>query len=113
MRIAQREARDRAIRRRPATSIDGVDDGWPDTLRTTAPADDPVATAESGERAARLRGAVAGLPAHYRDAVHLRYLDGLSFEEIAAATGRPEPTIRTHLHRGLARLRADLGDDIQ
>jgi len=113
MRIAQREARDRAVRRRPATPLDPAGEGWSGTLRTMEPGDDPVAAAESGERSARLGRAIAGLPAHYRDAVRLRYLDDLSFEEIAATTGRPEPTIRTHLHRGLARLRADLGDDIQ
>lgn len=111
MRIAMREARDRAVRRRPTTSLDDTAtvlatvEGGP----TSAP--DPAASAESGERSADLRTAIADLPAHYRDAVRLRYLDDLSFKEIAAATGRPEPTIRTHLHRGLARLRSQLGDE--
>lgn len=110
MRIAVREARDRALRRRPTLTLDEAFDGrTPGTM--TSAAGDPVATAESNERDSRLRSAIADLPAHYRDAVRMRYLDDRSFGEIAAATGRPEPTVRTHLHRGLAQLRARLGDE--
>lgn len=111
MRIAIREARDRAIRRRPTTAIDADHDGWSATLVATGDGEDPQATLETSERAARLRAAIAELPKHHRDAVRLRYLDELSFEEIAARTGRPEPTVRTHLHRGLASLRARLGSE--
>lgn len=105
MRIAIREARDRAVRRRPTVTLDDADERHP-----VSPAmwGDPVAVAEAKERAARLCSAVAALPAHYRDAVRMRYLDERSFGEIAAATGRPEPTVRTHLHRGLVHLRARL-----
>ena len=65
-------------------------------------------SAEGRERRASILAAIADLPAHYRDAVTLRYVNELSFAEIAAATGRPEATIRTHLHRGLRRLRERL-----
>ena len=108
MRIAIREARDRAIQRKPTATLD--DDRAPAFQHgpTTDPAHDPEASAESAERARRVRAAVGELPAHYRDAVRMRYLEDRSFEEIAALTGRPEPTIRTHLHRGLARMRARL-----
>lgn len=108
MRIAIREARDRAIQRRPATALDADWLAWSTHGQTTDRSDDPAASAEAAERAARVRAAVGELPAHYRDAVRMRYLDDLSFEEIAAATGRPEPTVRTHLHRGLARMRVRL-----
>ncbi len=113
MRIAIREARDRAVRRRPATTLDTDGEGVSSTLRAVGHGVDPVATFETSERAARLRAAIAELPAHYRDAVQLRYLDERSFEDIAATTGRPEPTVRTHLHRGLARLRTRLDDEVQ
>jgi RNA polymerase sigma-70 factor (ECF subfamily) len=113
MRIAIREARDRAVRRRPATTLDADDGGLSSTLRAVGHGVDPVVTLETSERAARLRSAIAELPAHYRDAVQLRYLDERSFEDIATTTGRPEPTVRTHLHRGLARLRTRLDDEVQ
>jgi RNA polymerase sigma-70 factor (ECF subfamily) len=113
MRIAIREARDRAVRRRPTTALESGDDGWTTTLDVTAAGDDPALTVESAERAARLREAIAELPAHYGEAVRLRYIEDRSFAEIAATTGRPEPTVRTHLHRGLARLRERLGEEVR
>ncbi|MEO5884023.1 MAG: sigma-70 family RNA polymerase sigma factor [Candidatus Limnocylindrales bacterium] len=114
MRIAIREARDRALRRRPTTSLTN-DDDLPLSVPglTAAATEGPEASVESGERSKRIHAALADLPEHYRDAVRLRYLDELSFQEISAATGRPEPTVRTHVHRGLARLRASLVDERQ
>jgi RNA polymerase sigma-70 factor (ECF subfamily) len=38
--------------------------------------------------------------------VVLRHVDGLSYAEIAEAVGRPEGTVKAHVHRGLAALRA-------
>jgi len=102
MRIAIREARDRAIARRPTASLDDE----AETIEIAAGTqDDPSSSVEGRERRAGLLAAIADLPAHYRDAVTLRYVNELSFSEIAAATGRPEATVRTHLHRGLHRLR--------
>ncbi len=106
MRIAIREAHDRAMRRRPDSSLDdevGIADA-----ATNGSVDDPLAAAEGRERTISLRAAIDDLPAHYRDAVSLRYIDDLTFSEIAAATGRPEATVRTHLHRGVLRLRERL-----
>ena len=57
------------------------------------------------ERAADLRGAVATLPEPYREVVTLRFFGELSLEEIARQTERPLPTVKTHLRRGLLRLR--------
>ena len=45
------------------------------------------------------------LPPAYRSAVVLRHVDGLSYAEIAEAVGRPEGTVKAHVHRGLAMLR--------
>lgn len=113
MRIAIREARDRAVRR-PSTEPLPTDDelrsrSGPATARLAS--EEPEALVERSELASGLRAAVAELPQHYRDAVRGRYMDDLSFAEIALATGRPEPTVRTHAHRGLARLRARLGKE--
>jgi RNA polymerase sigma-70 factor (ECF subfamily) len=52
---------------------------------------------------------VADLPEPYREVVALRFFGEQSLEEIAAATHRPLNTVKTHLRRGLERLRPALG----
>lgn len=56
----------------------------------------------------RLVDAVLGLEEPYRSAVLLRYYEGLEPIEIAALQRIPAATVRTHLFRGLARLRERL-----
>ena len=51
------------------------------------------------------------LPVKQRAAVALRYLDDLSFAEIAEILGCPESTARSHVHRALTRLRTELEAD--
>jgi RNA polymerase sigma factor (sigma-70 family) len=41
-----------------------------------------------------------------RNAVVLRHVVGLTYDELALATGRPAGTIKADVHRGLAKLRA-------
>jgi RNA polymerase sigma-70 factor, ECF subfamily len=101
-RIAIRIALRRVERRRDVTWIDpanpvaGIDvPGGPD----------PATTALRSERAADVRAAVARLDEPYREVVALRFFGDLSLEEIAAETGRPLGTVKTHLRRGLIRLR--------
>jgi RNA polymerase sigma-70 factor (ECF subfamily) len=60
------------------------------------------------ERATEIRAAVAALPEPYREVVALRFFGEASLDEIARLTERPLGTVKTHLHRGLARLRARL-----
>ncbi len=50
--------------------------------------------------------AVQALPPKERAAVHLFYYEGYSTEEIAALTGQRPGTVRSHLSRARARLRA-------
>ena len=52
--------------------------------------------------------ALASLPAAQRDAVVLRYMRGLSRDEIARTLNCPEPTVQTRLKRALVALRAQL-----
>lgn len=56
---------------------------------------------------------VRALPRRQRDCVALRYLTELSVAEIAATLEVSENSVKTHLKRGLARLRAvtDIADD--
>jgi RNA polymerase sigma-70 factor, ECF subfamily len=69
---------------------------------------DPAAMSVRAEQATEVRRAVTALPEPYREVVALRFFGGASLDEIATQTGRPLGTVKTHLHRGLARLRKDL-----
>jgi RNA polymerase sigma factor (sigma-70 family) len=70
------------------------------------PAADPLTRRDERETWERL---LAGLTPAQRTAVVLRHVDGLSYAEIAEAVGRPEGTVKAHVHRGLAALRTALG----
>ena len=72
------------------------------------PASDPEGLALRGEREHHLRTAVAGLDEPYREVVVLRFFAERSLDEIATLTGRPLGTVKTHLRRGLLRLRDNL-----
>jgi len=63
---------------------------------------------ERAEVRASLSQAVAALPPHYREAVHLFHIDELSYKEIAATLGVPIGTVMTWLHRARSRLRQAL-----
>jgi RNA polymerase sigma-70 factor (ECF subfamily) len=54
-----------------------------------------------------LAAALAALPEQQRQAVLLRFVDGLALAEIAARTGVPLGTVKSRLHQALATLRAD------
>ena len=53
---------------------------------------------------------VAGLPVRYREAVVLRYVQELSYEEVADTLGQPVGTVKSNVHRGLKLLRGDEGE---
>jgi RNA polymerase sigma-70 factor, ECF subfamily len=73
-----------------------------------APLTDPAILSLRAERATEIRTAVAGLPEPYREVVALRFFGDASLDEISRETGRPLGTVKTHLHRGLSRLRSSL-----
>lgn len=99
-RIATRQALRRLGQRREALSID-----VPGANLETPGYQDPLGMAIAAERAARVRSAVAALDEPYRETVAMRFFAELSLAEIAEQTGRPLGTVKTHLHRGLAKLR--------
>lgn len=104
MRIATRQAFRRLGQRRPAGQLDEATH-----LSIGTPSSDPLAAALAGERQRNVRLAVAALPGPYRETVALRFFGGLALDEIARVTGRPTNTVKTHLRRGLERLRRTLG----
>ena len=56
-----------------------------------------------------LRKALNRLPETYRTPLVLRYFEHLSLEETAAVLGRPVGTVKSLVHRGIAKLREDQG----
>ena len=102
-RIAIRIALRRAQRRRDVTWIDPGD---PSLGIDLAGGPDPAITSLRTERAAGIRSAVSRLDEPYREVIALRFFGELSLDEIASQTGRPLGTVKTHLRRGLLRLRS-------
>lgn len=72
---------------------------------------DPADAAVGQERREKLLAAVTALPDDLREAVTCRYLLELSETETAISLGIPNGTVKSRLHRGLARLREELRDD--
>ncbi len=56
-----------------------------------------------------LAEALRALPARQRDAVVLRYVVDMSEADVALALGVAPGTVKSHLHRAVARLRSALG----
>ena len=71
---------------------------------------EPESRASNRELGARLKDAVAALPAAQRDAFLLQQEGGLTLEEIAALTGVGAETVKSRLRYATAKLRAELGD---
>src|SRR5262245_18883971 len=71
----------------------------------------PSQRAEREERLLALAAALAGLPDDQREAVEMRYLQGLTLNEIAGRLGRTTGSAAGLVHRGLAALRQRLGGE--
>ena len=71
---------------------------------------DPLRDVLVAERDRLVQQAVASLPEPYRETIVLRYFGELSIAEIASQTGRPIGTVKTHIGRGLLRLRPALAE---
>jgi len=95
------------VRRQPPASDVIID------LRDDAPVRGLVVDSTADATAVRLAlgAALRELPEKQRHAVALRYLAGCQEDEIAASLGVNPGTVKTHLKRGLSRLRDELGAD--
>lgn len=102
--------RDPGARDQDATSLGAADRAADRAAVAAAPWTDPAVLSMRAERATEVRAAVTALPEPYREVVALRFFAESSLEEIARQTGRPLGTVKTHLHRGLARLRAVMAE---
>lgn len=100
MRIATRQSYRRLSQRRPDAELDGVGEA-----RLADTSTDPNRVVVAAEQRDDVRRAVGELPEPYREVVALRFFGELSLAEVSEATGRPINTVKTHLRRGLERLR--------
>lgn len=73
------------------------------------PATGPEQAAVGQDVSARVREAVAGLPAEQRAAVTAVVYQGRSIREAAEAAGVPEGTVKSRLHRARLHIRKELG----
>lgn len=80
-----------------------------------APADSPASYGAEPEQnylnqelRQNIDQAIAELPENYRDVIYLRYIEDLSYQQIAEATGLPVSTIETRLFRGKKQLQKNL-----
>ncbi len=109
VRIARNACLDLLRRRqtRPTSSLSGETSDDP----VVVDIDDPTAATPSEEAEARdsvamLRDALARLDAPHRQVLLMRYEDGLSYGEIAAAAGLPIGTVMSRLFNAKRKLRA-------
>lgn len=73
----------------------------------------PERAALRGEQREQVQRALQKLPEAYRHVTVLRYWHDFSYDEIAQATGLPESTIKTRLHRARHMLATALGPEEQ
>lgn len=89
--------RHRRRRREEERFTDEVD---PDTIQLDELVSRPDATLEQRDQVAMVRRALAKLPSTYREAVALRDVHDLSYEEIAHRLQLPEGTVKSRINRG-------------
>lgn len=65
----------------------------------TDPADEPAERAERNFAVDAVTDALLALPFSQRAVIVLHHFEGLSYAEVAAATGSTEPGVRSHLFR--------------
>jgi RNA polymerase sigma-70 factor (ECF subfamily) len=109
LRIAANRATDLARKRRNDQSLDRLLEDGELPPHLSSPQEDPGRQIDIEEECRLVWRAVERLPEKYRLVMMLRYLEGLSGIEIAAALGEPEGTIRNRLFRAHEKIRRLLG----
>lgn len=101
--IAHNAAMD-LLRRRPGESLEDHEFELP------ARAPDALANVLAGERAAILAAVMSTLPPLYREALTLRFEEGMKLEEIAEVTRAPLSTVKSRVQRALEAMRHRLDE---
>ena len=106
LRIAHNTAIDYLRRRRPDTV--SIDEETPSKAVTEALVDDreasPFDRAAQADLREDLETALSALRPEYRRLVVMRYLEDLSYEDIAEILDLPMGTVKSHLHRARAEM---------
>jgi len=97
------------LRRRNPASLDALMDNEEHAPFEPAAAG-PAAweVVQQHEQAERIDAALVGIPAEYREAVVLRFQEGMALQEIAQVTGAGLGTVKSRLYRGLDMLMSRL-----
>lgn len=77
-------------------------------IGTASPAQNPLRHALRGELSVRIREALDELPEYHREAVVLREVDGLSYEEIAERMDCPKGTVMSRLFHARRKMQEHL-----
>lgn len=80
--------------------------------RIPDPADGPDQDAASRQLRDVLRAEIADLPEHYRTALTLYHLEGMSVKQISRVMDNPPGTVKSHLYRGRKKLKDRLQERI-
>jgi RNA polymerase sigma-70 factor (ECF subfamily) len=96
------------IRRKevPTVSIDGSryatssDDIEASTITVESDDENPEELLESRELGSQIEAAIGKLRPEYRQAIVLRHIDDLPYEDIAQIMALPLGTVKTYIHRG-------------
>lgn len=106
--LAHNLAIDHLRRRTPESLDEPLPSGTPRHEQVAAAEPDALARYLAAEQAGQLAAAIQELPAVYREALTLRFEEGLKLEEIAEVSGVPLSTVKSRLRRGLENLRGTL-----
>jgi RNA polymerase sigma-70 factor, ECF subfamily len=114
-RITLNVARNRMRRKRvPQVSIDNGGAAGETARRAWDSPDDPErrpdVRLEQAQQRADLASLVSALPERYRSAIILRYVEGLSLEEVAEVLKQPLGTAKSNVHRAVNLLRRAITD---
>lgn len=99
--------RSRERRREESLSFGDREQAWARDVPDEA-TDPPGVRVERTEMVEAIRRAIHELPPQHRCVLELRYVDGLTYGEIAAATGVPLGTVMSRLFHAKRQLRAAL-----
>ena len=111
-RITLNVYRNRARRKRLAlVAVDAAPEDEGAAELADAAQEPPEDAAVRSEQRTLLAAALAALPERHRVAVTLRFVEGLSYAEIASTLAQPVGTAKATGHRGIGRLWERMGGD--
>ena len=76
-------------------------------LEHPGPLVDPAAELIKAEDSASLHSALSHLSPRQQEVLHLKFQDGMRYQDIAAALGLSQGTVAKTIHEAIARLRQD------